>query len=66
MPLRTEEAYEYLVAHLATIPVDIGRHALVSTHNAHIHLPNLVMRFWQARSAIPFNDLTDEHYRTLL
>jgi hypothetical protein len=35
MPLRTEEVYEYLVAHLATIPIDIRRHALAGTRYAH-------------------------------
>ena len=57
MPLRTEEAYEFLVAHVATIPADVRHNALVGTRYAHIYLPDLVMRFWQARgSTIPFGD----------
>jgi hypothetical protein len=64
MPLRTEEAYNFLVAHLATIPASIGRHALASTRYAHIYLPDLVTRFWQSRgSTVPSSDLADEHYR---
>jgi hypothetical protein len=64
MPLRTEEAYDFLVAHLATIPANIGRPDLVRTRYAHIYLPDLVPRFWQGRgSTISFSDLTDEHFR---
>jgi hypothetical protein len=64
MPLRTEEAYDFLVAHLAAIPANIGHHDLARTRYAHIYLPDLVMRFWQARgSPTAFGDLTDEHYR---
>jgi hypothetical protein len=64
MPLRTEEAYNFLVSHLAAIPATIGRHALVSTRYAHMYLPDLVMRFWQSSgSTVPFSDLTDEHFR---
>jgi hypothetical protein len=50
MPLRTEEAYDFLVAHLATIPANIGHHDLARTRYAHIYLPDRVMRFWQARA----------------
>jgi hypothetical protein len=63
MPLRTEEAYDFLVAHLATIPANVGRHALVGTRDAHIYVPDLATRFWQRLAAIPFGDLTDEHFR---
>jgi hypothetical protein len=63
MPLRTEEAYDFLVAHLATIPANIGRHDLARTRYAHIYLPDLVMRFWQARGSTIAGDLTDEHCR---
>lgn len=64
MSLRTEEAYDFLIAHLASIPATIGRHALVSTRYAHMYLPDLVMGFWQSHgSTVPFSDLTDEHFR---
>ena len=64
MLLRTEEAYDFLVAHLATIPANIGRYALVGTRYAHMYLPDVVMRFWQASgSTTPFGDLTDEHFQ---
>jgi hypothetical protein len=63
MPLRTEEAYEYLVAHLAAIPIDIRHNALAGTRYAHIYLPDLVTRFWHQAQGITFGDLTDEHFR---
>lgn len=64
MPLRTEEAYDFLIAHLARIPPTVGRHSLVATRYAHVYLPDLVMGFWQSRGpSIPFGDLTDEHFR---
>jgi len=62
MPLRTEEAYDFLISHLATIPAHINRHALASTRYAHMYLPDIMPRFWQARgSTTPFSELTDEH-----
>jgi hypothetical protein len=60
MLLRTEEAYDFLVTHLATIPADIGHYALARTRYAHLYLPDLVPRFWQPRGS---TDLTDEHFR---
>jgi hypothetical protein len=64
MLLRTEEAYDFLVDHLATIPADVRRDVLPATRYAHTYLPDLVVRFWQARgSTISFGDLTDEHFR---
>src|SRR5262249_18557491 len=60
----TEEAYDFLVAHLATIPAGISRPALVATRYAHMYLPDLVMRFWPGRGVtISFGGLTDEHLR---
>jgi hypothetical protein len=64
MPLRTEEAYDFLVAHLVTISANIGGHNLARTRYAHMYLPDLVPRFWQARGyTTAFGDLTDEHFR---
>jgi hypothetical protein len=64
MPLRTDEAYDFLVTRLATIPANIGRNALVSARYAHVYLPDLVTGFWQSRgSTVPFGELTDEHFR---
>src|SRR5215467_9484113 len=64
MSMRTEEAYDFLVAHLAKIPSTVNRAALVGMRYAHIYLPDLVMRFWQSRgSTTPFAELTDEHFR---
>ena len=64
MLLRAEEAYGFLVAHLATIPANIGRNALARTRYAHMYLPDQVTRFWQSRgSTTSFGDLTDQHFR---
>jgi len=64
MLLRAEEAYDFLVAHLATIPANIGRDALARTRYAHMYLPDQVTRFWQSRgSTTSFGDLTDQDFR---
>jgi len=64
MLLRAEEAYDFLVAHLATIPANIGRDALARTRYAHMYLPDQVTRFWQSRgSTTSSGDLTDQHFR---
>jgi hypothetical protein len=60
MPLRTEEAYEYLIRHLATVPTNIGRSPLVSTRYAHLYLPDLMTGFWKVGGS---TNLSDEQCR---
>jgi hypothetical protein len=61
--VRAEEALEFLIKHLAGIPSNINRHALVATRYAHLYLPDLVARFWSARTPnVGVADLTDAQY----
>jgi hypothetical protein len=72
MPLlRTEEAYDFLVDHLATIrpgtdgraPAD-GRMRPLTAGKPHMSLPaQVVEHFWRARDHLGRDDLTDEHYQ---
>jgi hypothetical protein len=63
MEIQAEQAFEFLVQHLAQIPPNISRHSLAALRYAHLYLPDVVPRFWQARaSGTPTVDLGDEQY----
>jgi hypothetical protein len=63
MQIYTEEAFEFLVHHLAGIPSSVSRHSSVATRYAHRYLPDVVARFWQTRaSGTPTVELTDGQF----
>lgn len=63
MPIRTEEALEFLIGHLASIPSTVTHHRLVNSRYAHMYLPNVVARFWQPREPrLQIAEMTDEQY----
>ena len=63
MEIQSEQAFEFLIQHLAQIPPNIQRHSLAALRYAHLYLPDIVPRFWQTRtSGTPTVDLTDEQY----
>jgi hypothetical protein len=62
--MQTKEADVFLISHLATIAVSIGRHALIATRCAHVDLSDQVSHLWRARrSTLRLNALTDERFR---
>ncbi|MGD0446764.1 MAG: hypothetical protein ABSA39_22740 [Edaphobacter sp.] len=63
MEIQSEQAFEFLIQHLAQIPPNIQRHSLAALRYAHLYLPDIVPRFWQTRtSGTATVDLTDEQY----
>jgi hypothetical protein len=63
MEIQAEQAFEFLVQHLAQIPSNISRQSLGASRYAHLYLPDVVPRFWQARaSGTPTVDLSDDQY----
>ena len=63
MEIQAEEAFEFLVQHLANIPQNISRHSLAALRYAHLYLPDIIPRYWQSRgSGGPHVDLTDAQY----
>jgi hypothetical protein len=63
MEIQSEEAFEFLIQHLAKIPANISRHALVGTRYAHLYLPDVVAAFWRTRTPnIGIVDLTDGQF----
>jgi hypothetical protein len=63
MEIQPEQAFEFLIQHLAQIPSNTQRHSLAALRYAHLYLPDIVPRFWQTRtSGTPTVDLTDEQY----
>ena len=63
--IQSEQAFEFLIQHLAQIPPNIQRHSLAALRYAHLYLPDIVPRFWQTRtSGTPTVDLTDASMRS--
>jgi hypothetical protein len=63
MEIQAEEAFEFLVRHLAAIPPNITRPALVSLRYSHLYLPDVVANFWRTRTPnIGTADLSDAQY----
>jgi hypothetical protein len=63
MEIQAEEAFEFLIQHLAKIPANISRHALVGARYAHLYLPDVVAAFWRTRTPnIGIVDLTDGQF----
>jgi hypothetical protein len=47
MEIQSEQAFEFLILHLAQIPPNIQRHCLAALRYAHLYLPDIVPRFWR-------------------
>jgi hypothetical protein len=47
MEIQAEEAFEFLIQHLAKIPANMSRQALVGTRYAHLYLPDVLAVFWR-------------------
>ena len=63
MEVQAEEAFEFLIQHLAKIPTNISRHALAATRYAHLYLPDVVAGFWRTRSPnVGIVDLADAQF----
>jgi hypothetical protein len=63
MEVQAEEAFEFLIQHLAKISANISRPALVATRYAHLYLPEVVEAFWRTRSPnVGTVDLTDPQF----
>lgn len=63
MPGQTEEAFEFLIQHLAQIPHRAGTQHLVNTFYGHIKIPELAFHFWRARiPTLSAADMTDDQF----
>lgn len=63
MEIEPEEAFEFLIQHLAKIPSNISRHSLVNQRYAHLYLPEVVADFWRTRTLnVGTADLTDAQF----
>ncbi len=63
MEVQAEEAFEFLIQHLAKIPANISRAALVATRYAHLYLPQVVEAFWRTRTPnVGTVDLSDAQF----
>src|SRR5438128_2098435 len=67
--MHIDDAYDFLIQHLAAIP-DLSGHAAQVERNKQyscdLWIPNVILKYWQPRiNNLTYGDLEEDHFRPL-